>query len=50
MDPFSQYNFDDPVVGQALLLAAEFTAIERAFLPVAPLYVVRSPMRAPAKG
>jgi hypothetical protein len=48
--PFSQYNFDDPVAGRALLLAAEFTAIERAFLPVAPMFVVRGTMSGTGKG
>src|SRR5262249_29870311 len=42
--PFSKYQFDDRAAGQALLLAAIFTAIERPFLPVAPMFVVRSSM------
>jgi hypothetical protein len=48
--PFSQYHFDDPVAGASLLLSAMFTAIERPFLSVAPLYVVRSPMPGTGKG
>jgi putative DNA primase/helicase len=48
--PFSKYQFDDPVAGQALLLAAIFTAIERPFLPVAPMFVVRSSMPGTGKG
>ncbi len=48
--PFSKYQFDDPVAGQALLLAAMFTAIERPFLPVAPMFVVRSSMPGTGKG
>ncbi len=48
--PFSKYKFDDPVAGQALLLAAVFTAIERPFLPVAPMFVVRSSMPGTGKG
>ena len=48
--PFSQYQFDDPAAGHALLLSAIFTAIERPFLPVAPLYVVRSSMPGTGKG
>ena len=48
--PFSKYQFDDPVAGQALLLAAVFTAIERPFLPVAPMFVVRSSMPGTGKG
>jgi putative DNA primase/helicase len=48
--PFSMYQFDDPIAGQALLLAAIFTALERPFLPVAPMFVVRSSMPATGKG
>ena len=48
--PFSKYQFDDPAAGQALLLAAAFTAIERPFLPLAPMLVVRSPMPGTGKG
>ena len=48
--PFSKYQFDDPAAGRALVLAAIFTAIERPFLPVAPMFVVRSPMPATGKG
>jgi hypothetical protein len=48
--PFSRYQFDDPAAGRALLLAAIFTAIERPFLPVAPMFVVRSSMPATGKG
>jgi hypothetical protein len=48
--PFSQYRFDDPAAGRALLLSAIFTAIERPFLSLAPLYVVRSPMPGTGKG
>ena len=48
--PFSEYQFDDPDAGQALLLAAIFTAIERPFLPVAPMFVIRSSMPGTGKG
>ena len=48
--PFSRYQFDDPAAGPALVLAAIFTAIERPFLSVAPMFVVRSPMPATGKG
>jgi putative DNA primase/helicase len=48
--PFSKYNFDDMAAGRALLLAALFTAIERPFLPVAPMFVVRSSMPGTGKG
>ena len=48
--PFSQYNFDDPVAGRAMLLAAVFTAIERAFLTGAPMFVVRGTMSGTGKG
>jgi hypothetical protein len=48
--PFSRYRFEDPTVGQAMLLAAIITAIERPFLPVAPMFVVRSSMPGTGKG
>jgi hypothetical protein len=48
--PFSRYKFDDPVAGRALLLAAIFTAIERPFLTVAPMFVIRSSMPGTGKG
>ena len=48
--PFSKYQFEDAAAGQALLLAAIFTALERPFLPVAPMFVVRSPMAGTGKG
>jgi hypothetical protein len=48
--PFSKYQFDDPAAGRALILAAIFTAIERPFSPVAPMFIVRSPMPATGKG
>jgi putative DNA primase/helicase len=48
--PFSKYQFDNRAAGEALLLAAIFTAIERPFLPVAPMFVVRSSMPGTGKG
>jgi hypothetical protein len=48
--PFSLYRFEDPAAGKALLLAAMFTALERAFLPLAPMFVVRSSMPGTGKG
>jgi putative DNA primase/helicase len=48
--PFSEYQFDDPDKGRAVLLAAIFTAIERPFLPVVPMFVVRSSMPGTGKG
>jgi len=50
LHPFSKYQFEDSIAGQALLLAAIFTAIERPFLPVAPMFVVRSAMPGTGKG
>jgi hypothetical protein len=50
LHPFSQYNFDDPAAGRAMLLAAIFTAIERPFLAVAPMFVIRSSMPGTGKG
>jgi putative DNA primase/helicase len=41
---------DDPAAGKALLLAAIFTAIERPFLDVAPMFVIRSSMPGTGKG
>ena len=48
--PFSKYRFEDDAAGKALLLAAIFTAIERPFLTVAPMFVVRSSMPGTGKG
>jgi hypothetical protein len=48
--PFSRYHFDDLAAGRALVLAAIFTALERPFLSVAPMFIVRSPMPATGKG
>ncbi len=48
--PFSQYQFDDPVAGQAVVLAALLTAIERPFLPITPMFVIRSSMPGTGKG
>jgi hypothetical protein len=48
--PFSAYKFEDDKAGQALLLAALFTAIERPFLPLVPMLVVRSSMPGTGKG
>ena len=48
--PFAQYTFDDPAAGRAMLLAAIFTAIERPFLAVAPMFVIRSSMPGTGKG
>ncbi len=48
--PFSQYSFEDAVMGRAVLLAAIFTAIERPFLSVAPVFLIRSSMPGTGKG
>jgi hypothetical protein len=48
--PFSQYQFNDRAAGEALLLAAIFTAIERPSLAVAPMFVIRSSMPGTGKG
>lgn len=50
LSPFRHFQFDDPVAGSAILLSAIFTAIERPFLPVAPMYVIRSSMPGTGKG
>ena len=50
LHPFSKYKYDDPAAGEALMLAAILTAIERPFLPVAPMFVVRSSMPGTGKG
>src|SRR6516162_397758 len=48
--PFSKYQFDNVQVGHALLLAAIFTVIERPFVSVAPMFVIRSSMPGTGKG
>jgi hypothetical protein len=48
--PFSKYKFEKRKAGRALVLAAIFTAIERPFLTVAPMFVVRSSMPGTGKG
>jgi hypothetical protein len=48
--PFSKYKFEKRKAGRALVLAAVFTAIERPFLTVAPMFVVRSSMPGTGKG
>jgi putative DNA primase/helicase len=55
--PFENYRFEDHVAGgavvlsgNAVLLAAIFTALLRPFLSVAPMIVVRSPMPGTGKG
>jgi hypothetical protein len=48
--PFSKYRFENFAAGRALTLAASFTAIERPFLSVAPMFVVRSSMPGTGKG
>ena len=37
MTPFQSYEFEDPILGRDLTLTTVFTAIERPFLPTAPL-------------
>jgi len=48
--PFSEYQFESQTAGEALLLGAIFTAIERPYLPTAPMLIVRSSMAATGKG
>ena len=48
--PFQNISSRILTAGQALLLAAIFTAIERPFLPVAPMFVIRSSMPGTGKG
>ena len=48
--PFSEYQFEDTRVGKALLLGAIFTAIERPFVPTAPMVIARSSMAGTGKG
>jgi hypothetical protein len=48
--PFSKYKFENRKAGRALVLAAIFTAIERPYLSVAPMFVVRSSMPGTGKG
>ena len=48
--PFSKYQFEDLKTGQALLLAAIFSILERPFIPAAPMFVIRSSMPGTGKG
>lgn len=48
--PFSEYQFDDVAAGGATLLAALFTALERPFIRVAPMFVIRSALPGTGKG
>ena len=48
--PYSQYQFTNQIAGEATLLSAIFTAVERPFVPLAPMYIVRSPMAGVGKG
>lgn len=48
--PFSEYQFEDTRVGKALLLGTIFTAIERPFVPTAPMVIARSSMAGTGKG
>lgn len=50
LHPFSKYRFENCAAGDALVLAAVMTAIERPFLDVAPVFVVRSSMAGTGKG
>jgi len=50
LHPFSKYIFENRAAGDALVLAAVMTAIERPFLDVAPVFVVRSSMPGTGKG
>jgi hypothetical protein len=48
--PFSLYMFKDQKAGEAAVLAAIFTALERAQLPLAPMFIPRCPMSGTGKG
>src|SRR5262245_37990349 len=50
LHPFSKYTFEDRAAGDALVLAAMITAVERPFLSVAPVFVIRSSMPGTGKG
>jgi hypothetical protein len=50
LSPFSKYKFENRRAGRALVLAALFTAIQRAYLSAAPMFVVRSSMPGTGKG
>jgi hypothetical protein len=50
LHPFSEYKFENRKAGRALILAAIFTAIERPYLSIAPMFVVRSSMPGTGKG
>jgi len=48
--PFSEFKFENQAEGEARVLGAIFTAIERPFLDKAPLIAVRGPMSGTGKG
>jgi putative DNA primase/helicase len=50
LEPFKHYAFEDEKVGRALLLGMIFTAIQRPFLPTAPMHAVRASMPGVGKG
>lgn len=48
--PFSEYQFESEGERNPLLLGAIFTALERPYLPTAPMLVIRSSMPGTGKG
>jgi hypothetical protein len=50
MIPFAEYNLGKPNEAWALILALNFTALRRPYLPAAPMFVVRSSMAGTGKG
>jgi hypothetical protein len=50
LSPFSKYKFENRRAGRGLVLAGILTAIQRAYLPAAPMFVVRSSMPGTGKG
>jgi putative DNA primase/helicase len=48
--PFKHYVFEDAVAGRATLLGMILTALQRPFLPTAPMFAVRASMPGVGKG
>jgi putative DNA primase/helicase len=48
--PFSEYQFENQVTAEAVVLGMVLTAIERPYLPTAPMLIIRSSMAGTGKG
>jgi hypothetical protein len=48
--PFSEYQFENPATAEAMVLGMVLTAVERPYLPTAPMLIIRSSMAGTGKG